>query len=63
MTSIFSNIGKVTPYDVEQNSAISSAVPGPLAREEDAVYQFVTMVARGYQGERVWTTGLPEPVA
>src|SRR5689334_7754588 len=27
-TSIFSNIGKVTPYEVEQNSAISSAVPG-----------------------------------
>ena len=27
-TSIFSNMGKVTPYDVEQNSAISSAVPG-----------------------------------
>src|SRR6516162_2712609 len=27
-TSIFSNIGKVTPYDVEQYSAISSAVPG-----------------------------------
>src|SRR3974390_990560 len=27
-TSIFSNIGKVTPYVAEQNSAISSAVPG-----------------------------------
>jgi Rieske 2Fe-2S family protein len=38
------------------------AVPGPLSLEEQAVYQFVTMVARGYQGERVWTTGLPEPV-
>jgi Rieske 2Fe-2S family protein len=29
------------------------AVPGPLSPEEDAVYQFVTMVARGYQGRRV----------
>src|SRR5580658_5498193 len=27
-TSIFSNIGKVTPYVAEQNSAIWSAVPG-----------------------------------
>jgi glycine betaine catabolism A len=26
------------------------AVPGPLSPQEDAVYQFVTMVARGYNG-------------
>jgi len=36
------------------------AVPGPLSPEEDAVYQFVTMVARGYQGQPVWNTGEPE---
>ena len=35
--------------------------PGPLSPDEDAVYQFVTMVARGYQGERAWTLGVPEP--
>ncbi len=33
------------------------AVPGPLSADEDAVYQFVTMVARGYQGEPVWNPG------
>jgi hypothetical protein len=33
------------------------AVPGPLAPEEDAVYQFVTMVARGYRGQPVWNAG------
>jgi Rieske 2Fe-2S family protein len=27
------------------------AIPGPLAPEEDAIYQFVTMVARGYLGQ------------
>jgi phenylpropionate dioxygenase-like ring-hydroxylating dioxygenase large terminal subunit len=47
---------------VQRGLSSPHAVPGPLAREEDAVYQFVTMVARGYQGERVWTTGVPEPV-
>jgi Rieske 2Fe-2S family protein len=47
---------------VQRGLGSSRAVPGPLAREEDAVYQFVTMVARGYQGERVWTTGFPERV-
>jgi Rieske 2Fe-2S family protein len=33
------------------------ATPGPLSPEEDGVYQFVTMVARGYQGQRVWNAG------
>jgi Rieske 2Fe-2S family protein len=47
---------------VQRGLSSAHAVPGPLSREEDAVYQFVTMVARGYQGERVWTTGVPEPV-
>jgi hypothetical protein len=35
------------------------AVPGPLSPEEDAVYQFVTMVARGYRGQPVWNQGRP----
>ena len=48
---------------VQRGLSSPHAVPGPLAREEDAVYQFVTMVARGYQGERIWTTGLPELVS
>jgi Rieske 2Fe-2S family protein len=30
------------------------AMPGPLAPDEDAVYQFVTQVARGYAGQPVW---------
>ena len=30
-----------------------------LSAEEDAVYQFVTMVARGYLGERAWNPGNP----
>jgi Rieske 2Fe-2S family protein len=47
---------------VQRGLSSPHAVPGPLSREEDAVYQFVTMVARGYQGERAWTTGIPEPV-
>jgi hypothetical protein len=31
--------------------------PGPLAANEDGVYNFVTMVARGYQGEPVLEPG------
>ncbi len=35
-----------------QRSLVSPAfVPGVLAEQEDAVYQLVTMVARGYLGE------------
>jgi hypothetical protein len=29
------------------------AAPGPLSPDEDAVYSFVTTVARGYLGARV----------
>ncbi|HET7173443.1 MAG TPA: aromatic ring-hydroxylating dioxygenase subunit alpha [Nocardioidaceae bacterium] len=36
---------------VQRGLASEHAVPGPLAAEEDAVYQFVTMVARGYLGQ------------
>jgi Rieske 2Fe-2S family protein len=43
---------------VQRGLSSPHAVPGPLSVEEDAVYQFVTMVARGYQGERVWNTGI-----
>jgi glycine betaine catabolism A len=46
---------------VQRGLSSPHAVPGPLSREEDAVYQFVTMVARGYQGERAWTMGIREP--
>ncbi|MEP7025699.1 MAG: RHO alpha subunit C-terminal catalytic domain-containing protein, partial [Actinomycetota bacterium] len=39
---------------VQRGLSSPHARPGPLSPEEDAVYQFVTLVARGYQGERVW---------
>ncbi len=32
------------------------ARPGPMGGEEDAVYQFVTMIARGYLGQPVTNT-------
>jgi glycine betaine catabolism A len=38
---------------VQRGLTSPHAVPGPLSAEEDAVYQFVTMVARGYQGQHV----------
>ena len=31
------------------------ASPGPLSPAEDAVYFYVTTIARGYLGESVWT--------
>jgi len=37
---------------VQRGLSSPHAVPGPLAREEDGVYQFVTRVARAYQGHR-----------
>jgi glycine betaine catabolism A len=33
------------------------AQPGPLSPDEDAVYQFVTTVARGYLGQPAWNPG------
>jgi glycine betaine catabolism A len=42
---------------VQRGLASPHAIPGPLSAEEDAVYQFVTMVARGYLGERPWNPG------
>ena len=42
---------------VQRGLSSPHAVPGPLSPDEDAVYQFVTMVARGYLGQRVWNPG------
>jgi glycine betaine catabolism A len=36
---------------VQRGLTSPHAKPGPLAREEDGVYQFVTRVARAYQGD------------
>jgi Rieske 2Fe-2S family protein len=38
---------------VQRGLSSGSAAPGPLSPEEEAVYHFVTMVARGYQGQPV----------
>jgi Rieske 2Fe-2S family protein len=38
---------------VQRGLSSPAARPGPLSRDEDAVYQFVTMVARGYAGQPV----------
>jgi len=38
---------------VQRGLSSPHAQPGPLSDEEDAVYQFVTMLARGYRGEPV----------
>ncbi len=38
---------------VQRGLASPHARPGPLAPDEDAVYAFVTTIARGYLGERV----------
>ena len=42
---------------VQRGLSSVHARPGPMAGEEDAVYQFVTMVARGYLGQPVRNTG------
>jgi Rieske 2Fe-2S family protein len=38
---------------VQRGLSSVHAQPGPLSPEEDAVYQFVTMIARGYLGQPV----------
>jgi Rieske 2Fe-2S family protein len=48
---------------VQRGLSSPHAVPGPLSEQEDAVYQFVTMIARGYQGQPVWNRGVPERAA
>jgi glycine betaine catabolism A len=39
---------------VQRGLSSEHAVPGPLSPDEDAVYQFVVQVARGYTGQRAW---------
>jgi len=46
---------------VQRGLSSEHSRPGPLSAEEDAVYQFVTMVARGYQGERIGNQPVPAP--
>ncbi|HEY2442665.1 MAG TPA: aromatic ring-hydroxylating dioxygenase subunit alpha [Streptosporangiaceae bacterium] len=48
---------------VQRGLSSPHAVPGPLSPDEDAVYQFVTMIARGYLGQPVWNPGQAAPVA
>jgi glycine betaine catabolism A len=48
---------------VQRGLSSPHARPGPLAPDEDAVYQFVTMIGRGYQGEPVWNHGTSAAVA
>ncbi len=43
---------------VQRGLSSPHAVPGPLSPQEDAVYQYVTMVARGYLGQPVWNSGV-----
>jgi len=46
---------------VQRGLSNPHAIPGPLSREEDGVYQFVTMVAKGYAGLPVRTGGVATP--
>jgi Rieske 2Fe-2S family protein len=39
---------------VQRGLSSPHALPGPLAPEEDAVYSFVTTIARGYLGQIPW---------
>jgi glycine betaine catabolism A len=39
---------------VQRGLASPHASPGPLAPNEDAVYDYVTAIARGYLGQSVW---------
>jgi Rieske 2Fe-2S family protein len=39
---------------VQRGLASPHASPGPLASSEDAVYAYVTTIARGYLGQSVW---------
>jgi Rieske 2Fe-2S family protein len=43
---------------VQRGLSSPHAVPGPLSPAEDAVYQYVTMVARGYLGQPIWNNGM-----
>jgi hypothetical protein len=39
---------------VQRGLASPHASPGPLSPAEDAVYYYVTTLARGYLGQSVW---------
>ena len=39
---------------VQRGLSSPHASPGPLAPDEDAVYSFVTTIARGYLGQIAW---------
>jgi Rieske 2Fe-2S family protein len=43
---------------VQRGLTSPHALPGPLSPAEDAVYQYVTMVARGYLGQPIWNNGM-----
>ena len=40
---------------VQRGLSSPHASPGPLSPAEDAVYSFVTTIARGYLGQPVWS--------
>ncbi len=44
---------------VQRAQSSPHALPGPLAPAEEAVYQYVTMIARGYLGQPIRNAGLP----
>ncbi len=44
---------------VQRGLSSEHARPGPLSPDEDAVYQFVKLVARGYQGQSFWPASAP----
>jgi glycine betaine catabolism A len=48
---------------VQRGLSSEHARPGPLSSDEDAVYQFVTMIARGYSGQPVWDSAAKTPAA
>jgi glycine betaine catabolism A len=47
---------------VQRGLTSPHAQPGPLSPDEDAVYMFVTQIARGYSGEAVWPVQLTRRV-
>jgi len=48
---------------VQRGLSSAHAVAGPLSPDEDAVYQFVTQIARGYAGQPAWRSPAPAAVA
>jgi Rieske 2Fe-2S family protein len=46
---------------VQRGLASPHASPGPLSPDEDAVYSFVTTIARAYRGQPVWKGGCVTP--